>query len=370
MPRFDPVTSIGLMSGTSLDGIDAALLTTDGERVVAPGESLSKTYKPKLRDAIRGLLGSEDREAAREVERKLTGAHAKLVARLLEQAGLEPGDVRVIGFHGHTITHRPPVNGGTGWTWQIGDGAALAAATGIPVVNDLRSADMAAGGHGAPLVPVYQAALASAAELPAAVLNLGGVGNVTWIGEGAPGSLVAFDTGPGNALIDDWIARHTGKRRDKNGKRAARGTVDAARLAAMLEHAYFDLPPPKSLDRLDFNLAAVEGLGVEDGAATLTRFTAETVARAIPRLPAPPRAWYVTGGGRHNATLMRELADVLAAPVHPVESLGWDGDMLEAQAFAYLAVRSLRELPLTFPGTTGCRAPVTGGEFWNVPRRA
>ena len=367
MSAFDPATAIGLMSGTSLDGIDAALLTTDGARVVTPGESLSMRYKPKLRDAIRRLLGSEDREAAREVERKLTGVHAKLVARLLDEAGLKPGDVRIIGFHGHTVTHRPPVNGSAGWTWQIGDGAALAAETGIPVVNDLRSADMVAGGHGAPLVPVYQAALANAAELPAAVLNLGGVGNVTWIGEGAPNSLVAFDTGPGNALIDDWIARHTGKRRDKNGKRAALGTVDGGRLAAMLEHPYFDVPPPKSLDRLDFNLDHVDGLGIEDGAATLTRFTAETVSRAIRLLPAPPRAWYVTGGGRHNATLMRDLKDVLQAPVQPVEDLGWDGDMLEAQAFAYLAVRSLRGLPLTFPGTTGCRSPVTGGKLWEIP---
>lgn len=363
-PLTAPLTAIGLMSGTSLDGIDAAILETDGQHTVRAGGSLTVPHDDALRRDIRALLGSTDQAAARDVEARLTENHARAVASLLGQTGLRAGDVDVIGFHGHTITHfPPPAPGQPGWTWQIGDGAALAARTGIDVVNDLRGGDMAAGGHGAPVVPVYQAALAADVEKPLAVLNVGGVANITFIGE-ALDSLVAFDTGPGNALIDDWVARHTGAAHDEGGALASSGKPEPAVLATLLDNPYFAAPAPKSLDRLDFTLDAVAGLSLEDGAATLTRFTAEAAGRARDHLPAPPRALYVTGGGRHNAAIMRDLTDVFGLPAAPVEDLGWNGDMLEAQAFAYLAVRSLRGLPLTFPGTTGCSTPVTGGRLW------
>lgn len=363
---FAPVTAIGLMSGTSLDGIDAAVLETDGETYARAGGALTLPYDDTLRRDIRALLGSRDQKAARDVEARLTEAHARAVQSLLAQTGLAVEGVGVIGFHGHTITHAPPpAPGQPGWTWQIGDGAALAALTGIDVVNDLRGGDMAAGGHGAPVVPVYQAARAAGVEKPIAVLNIGGVANITFIGE-AVEDLIAFDTGPGNALIDDWVQQHTGAARDDGGALAASGKADFSVVETMLDNPYFAKPPPKSLDRLDFTLDAAQGLSPENGAATLTRFTAEAAGRALAHLPVRPRALYVTGGGRHNATIMREISEVFALPAGPVENLGWNGDMLEAEAFAYLAVRSLRGLPLTFPSTTGCAEAVTGGRLWQA----
>jgi anhydro-N-acetylmuramic acid kinase len=219
---------------------------------------------------------------------------------------------------------------------------------------------VAAGGQGAPLAPVYHQALAAPLEKPIAILNLGGVGNVTWIGEGEP---IAFDTGPGNGLIDDWVHARTGRSYDEGGRIAAAGRIDETRLAGMLAHPYLDQPPPKSLDRMDFTLAAVEGLGLEDGAATLAGFTVRAVARACEHLPARPKRWLITGGGRHNATLMRMLAHALAVPVEPIEAIGADGDALEAQAFAFLAVRTLRGLPISFPATTGAPRPLCGGRL-------
>ena len=231
---------------------------------------------------------------------------------------------------------------------------------GIDVVYDFRSADVAAGGQGAPLAPVYHRALAATLARPLAILNLGGVGNVTWIGEGEP---IAFDTGPGNGLIDDWVRARADRPYDEGGRIAAAGRIDEARVADMLAHSYFDRPSPKSLDRLDFTLAPVEGLGLEDGAATLAAFTARAVRRAEEHFPTPARRWLVTGGGRHNATLMRMLADALPAPVEPIEAIGADGDALEAQAFAFLAVRTLRGLPISFPATTGAPRPLGGGRL-------
>ncbi|KAF0223728.1 MAG: anhydro-N-acetylmuramic acid [Rhodospirillaceae bacterium] len=348
--------ALGLMSGTSLDGIDAALVETDGERVRATGAALTVPYDDDLRRDLRSVLGGTGPVA--EVERRLTLAHAQAVDRLLDQAGIDAGRVGVIGFHGHTILHRPEQRR----TWQIGDGALLARLTAIRVVNDFRSDDVAAGGQGAPLVPVYHAALAQGLSAPLAVLNLGGVGNVTWIG--ADGTLLAFDTGPGNALIDDWALTHTGRPVDAGGALAAAGIVDGAAVDRFARHDYFSAIPPKSLDRDDFQAVAaqlVAGKGTADGAATLTAFTIRAVAAAAQHFPAPVSRWLVCGGGRHNPVLMRMLAAQLAAPVAPVEAVGWDGDALEAQAFAFLAVRSLRGLPLTFPGTTGVPHPLTGG---------
>ena len=345
--------ALGLMSGTSLDGIDAALIETDGERVAAFGPALTVPYADHLRERLRGVLGGVGSVA--EVERALTEAHAAAVRRLLDEHGIAPAAVAVIGFHGHTILHRPQ----DGRTWQIGDGALLARLTGIDVVCDFRSNDVAAGGEGAPFAPLFHAALACDLERPIAVLNLGGVGNVTWIGADQPP--IAFDTGPGNALIDDWVRRHTGQPYDAGGALGRAGHVDPGVLARLLANPYFDRRPPKSLDRLDFDLKAVEGLSVADGAATLVAFTCRAVARGLAHLPAAPRRWLVTGGGRHNAALMDGLRDALGVPVEPVESAGWDGDALEAQAFAFLAVRSLRGLPLSLPTTTGVPRAVTGG---------
>ena len=346
-----PLSALGLMSGTSMDGIDAAVIRTDGTRVFEFGPALTVPYDADFRARLRVLLGRE--EGLDAIERELTLLHAAAVRRLIADHGL--GGMDVIGFHGHTVLHRPE----EGRTRQIGDGALLAAETGIPVVNDLRSADVAAGGEGAPLAPLYHAALAGELDKPLCVLNVGGVANLTWIGAGD--AIVAFDTGPGNALLDDWMERTTGRRYDADGKTAAAGTVDEARLATLLDHPYFQRTPPKSLDRDDFRGDAVDGLAAADGAATLTAFTARAVGAAVDFLPEGPRRWLVCGGGRHNGTLMDMLRKTVGAPVDPVEAVGWQGDVLEAQLFAFLAVRSLYGLPLTFPTTTGAAAPTTGG---------
>jgi anhydro-N-acetylmuramic acid kinase len=348
---------IGLMSGTSMDGIDAALVRTDGEVADAAGPFVTIAYDDAFRAQLRACLGGARPSEIAAVEEALTRAHADAVARLLDLAGLAPAAVDLIGFHGHTIMHAPDARR----TWQIGDGALLAALTGIPVVNDFRGADVAAGGQGAPLVPLFHRALAAGLDTPLAVLNIGGVANVTWLGPG--GAVLACDTGPGNALVDDWTLRHTGARFDEGGALAATGQVDGAVLANLLDHPFFRRPAPKSLDRDAFDPAPVAGLGGAGGAATLTAFTAAAVAAVVPHLPQPPRRWLVTGGGRHNATLMAMLRDALGVPVEAVEAVGWNGDALEAQAFACLAVRSRRGLPLSLPETTGVPSPVSGGRF-------
>ena len=359
------VLAVGLMSGTSLDGVDAALIETDGERVFERLGYHFLPYAPDFAMRLRGILGRSEPDAeTRAIERDLTMIHAATVKRLLVDSGVRAAAVRVAGFHGHTVHHAPEA----GFTWQIGDGALLARETGIPVVCDFRSADMQAGGEGAPLAPVFHAALAAAFERPVAVLNLGGVGNVTYIGE--DGRLVAFDTGPGNALIDDWALRHTGKPMDRDGRLARRGTVDPAVLARLMDHPYFRRPAPKSLDRNAFDATPVAPLLVEDGAATLTWFTAAAVAAARDLLPAAPARWIVSGGGRRNPALMDALRDRLGVPVGPIEDVGWDGDAIEAQAFAFLSVRRLRGLPTSFPGTTGVARPTCGGVLHEPDRRA
>jgi len=352
-----PMLALGLMSGTSCDGVDAALLTTDGLAHVETGPALSHPYPEDFRRRLRSVLGGKGPVEA--VAEELTRRHAAAVADLLRQASLAPGDVGLLGFHGQTVLHEPE----KGRTWQIGDGGLLARLTGIDTVSDFRSADVANGGQGAPFVPLYhQALVAALPERPLAVLNLGGVGNVTWIGR-APEDLVAFDTGPGNALVDDWALRHTGRPVDEDGGLARSGRVDGPALAALMRHPYFDRPAPKSLDRDAFDAAPVAGLSPADGAATLVAFTAAAVARSRDILPAAPRRWLVTGGGRRNPAVMAALAEALGQPVAPVESVGWDGDVLEAQAFAYLAVRSLAGLPLSLPTTTGVARPTCGGRL-------
>jgi anhydro-N-acetylmuramic acid kinase len=351
MPR-----TIGLMSGTSLDGVDAAWLETDGESVTEFGPTLTIPYDAGLRGDLRKLLelapglSPSDPRLASAVAR-LTECHVRAVKALERPADL-------IGFHGQTILHQPDRRR----TWQVGDAALLARETGVPVAHDFRSADVASGGEGAPLVPVYHAALARDLPRPLAVLNIGGVANVTWIGEGG---LIAFDTGPGNGPLDDWMARHTGQAFDRDGALARAGTPDAGVLTALMAHPYFARPAPKSLDRLDFSRAiaasGLDALSAADGAATLVEFTAASVAASS--FPAPPRQWLVTGGGRHNPALMAALRRLLGKPVEPVETVGWDGDALEAQCFGLLAARVARGLALSFPGTTGVPAPMPGGRI-------
>jgi anhydro-N-acetylmuramic acid kinase len=347
-----------MMSGTSLDGLDAALIRSDGERLLEAGPFTSEPYDEAFRERLRGLLGGAPEDAVAPVERELTERHALAVERLLEEAGLKREVVEVIGFHGQTIHHAPE----EGRTWQIGDGALLARLTGLPVVNELRLADMAAGGQGAPLAPAYHRALAAELEKPLAVLNLGGVGNVTWLGKG-PEDILAFDTGPANALLDDWVWRQGAGRFDEGGRLAASGRIAEHLVEQWLRAPYFDLQPPKSLDRDAFATPGLEGLMLEDGAATLTAFTAASVARAAESFPGPVASVLVTGGGRRNPMMMAMLAARLGVAVEPVERFGWDGDALEAQAFAFLALRSLRGLPITYPGTTGVVTPLSGGKL-------
>ena len=356
---------IGLMSGTSLDGIDAALLTTDGEAVAQPGPALEFPYRRETRAVLQDAL-----EAARttkrgapvpaeivKAERVLTEAHAGVVAVLLARAEMKASDIDYVGFHGQTVLHRADEH----WTWQIGDGAALARATGIAVVNDFRSADVAAGGQGAPFVPLYHRVLAQGRERPLVVVNIGGVANVTYVG--ADDAVIAFDTGPGNALLDDWAYANTGEHIDRDGRLARAGRVDEQRLAAMLSNPIFALPPPKSLDRFDFPMSAVNGLSGPDGAATLTAFTAASIARAREHLPRSPKSWIICGGGRHNPVLMEELRRRLSEPVLSAEDAGWRGDFIEAEAFAYLTIRSVKGLPLSLPSTTGVPHPMPGGRL-------
>ncbi len=358
----DPLTAIGLMSGTSLDGIDAALIMTDGEASANFGNAITVPYPPAFRARLRALLGRRPLLADADVIAELTNRHADAVEALLRQAGRDPAEIDVIGFHGQTVLHRPEF----GETIQIGDGERLARRTGIAVIENFRAADVAAGGQGAPFAPLYHTALARVLDGPVAVVNIGGVANVSWIGAAdadghAP--VLAFDTGPGNALIDDWLTTTTGAAMDQDGRHAAHGQVDTALLDALLADPFFALPPPKSLDRDAFaaSLPGLAGLSVEDGAATLSAFTARSIAAARAFFPESPRRWLICGGGRRNPVLLARLAEAVAAPVDPVEAVGWRGDSLEAEAFAYLAVRSLRGLPLSLPTTTGVGAPLTGG---------
>jgi anhydro-N-acetylmuramic acid kinase len=349
------------MSGTSLDGIDVALLTTDGEDVAVRGPAATYAYRPDqqalLHDALREAKALEDRKARpgilAEAERQLTLWHAEAVETFRVA---HPGPVDLIGFHGQTVIHRPERR----LTVQLGLGPELARLTGIPVVHDMRAADVAAGGQGAPLVPVYHRALASRLQdRPVAFVNIGGVANLTWIGPG--GELLAFDTGPGNALLNDWCERHTDVPMDRDGALAARGQVNDEALKCLRQHAFLSSAAPKSLDRNAFNVALVDGLTPEDGAATLTRFTAATIADSAALLPSRPRVWVTCGGGRHNPTLMRDLQTLVQEPVIPAENLELNGDSMEAEAWAYLAVRCLKGLAITFPGTTGVLQPMRGG---------
>jgi anhydro-N-acetylmuramic acid kinase len=357
MPAGRQFTVIGLMSGTSMDGIDAAVLETDGDFGLKPGPHRGVPYPLELRRALLRL--PDDSVDVGAVERTVTDLHAMLVRQLCAQASLELASVDLIGFHGQTIHHDPHQRR----SWQLGDGQRLADALDCVVINQFRQNDLDHGGQGAPLAPAYHRALVRSTGLaePIAVLNIGGVSNVTLIDGDA---LNACDCGPGNALIDDWVSLKFGIPFDEGGRKAAAGKVNGDALGRLLESSYFQQSGPKSLDRNAFSPAAVAPLPAFDGAATLTAFTAAAIAKEAERLPAMPAAWIVVGGGRRNDQLLVELRSRLSAPVQIAEDVGWSGDAVEAQAFGYLAVRSALRLPLSWPGTTGVANPVTGGVRW------
>jgi anhydro-N-acetylmuramic acid kinase len=359
---MDKLTAIGLMSGTSMDGVDAAALVTDGETIGGFGPTLFRPYDAAERVVLRAALaearGIDDRKArpgaVAEAETIVTDAHIAAVRGLLaENPGLKPD---LVGFHGQTVFHAPDRL----LTVQIGDGPGLARALNLPVIYDFRAADVESGGQGAPFVPVYHRALIRHAGLgrDVVVVNIGGVANITRVS--ADGMLLAGDTGPGNALIDDFVGARQGLAYDRNGALAAAGMVNGPALAALVADPWFDERFPKSLDRNAFSTAPVQLLGDADGAATLAAFTAATVARGI-KIAGGADTVVVAGGGAHNATILRHLADQMQRPVLKASDLGWDGDFLEAQAFAFLAVRSKAGLPLSFPETTGVVEPMRGG---------
>ena len=354
------IWALGAMSGTSLDGVDAAMVLTDGHRVLEFGETGYRAYSDAERAVLRRALGRWDGAEVAAAAEIVETAHAELLAGF---SGAE-----LIGFHGQTTSHRPDA----GATHQAGNGALLAEALGVPVVWDFRTTDMTLGGQGAPLAPFYHFALARYLGLrePVVFLNIGGVANLTWVdaskpGPEAPGACLAFDTGPGNAKIDDLLMARRGVRMDEDGRLSRTGVVDGDILERLLSaEPFFARMPPKSLDRDDFRGwgDAVEALSDADAVATLAAATAGAVARGLEHCPSAPERVLVTGGGRRNPGLMEMLGALVPCPVMPVEDVGLDGDMLEAQAFAFLAVRVLRGMPTSAPGTTGVAAPVGGGQ--------
>lgn len=362
-------TAIGLMSGTSMDGIDAALVQTDGQGIVKRGPAMGAYYDPGFRDQLKRALElakkirqrSERPENMGDIEHELTLRHAAAVSRFLEANNLLPGDIDLIGFHGQTVLHRPDER----LTVQIGDGALLAKMTGISVVHDMRANDMVHGGQGAPLVPVYHAALASglpeAAGQPVLFVNIGGISNLTFIG--STGNIIAYDSGPGNTLIDQWVEVHAGIPYDAGGAIASEGTVLGALAERYLAHPFFTAKARRSLDRNDFRPPDANEAGLHDGARTLAHVTAAAIFRSAAHLPERPRLMIICGGGRLNRVIMDDLSDLAGEMTRVVtaEELGLNGDSMEAEAWAYLAVRAEQGLALTFPGTTGVSTPVTGG---------
>ncbi|MGV8935586.1 MAG: anhydro-N-acetylmuramic acid kinase [Allorhizobium sp.] len=369
---MQPVWAVGLMTGTVLDGnIDVALLKTDGERIETFGSYTLAPYPQSIRALLEDTLAAARRwnfdgpepSIFHEAEAALTRAQAQAVKNLVEETGLSMADIAVVGFHGQTVLHRAPQPGRLGQTRQLGDGALMSEILGVKVAFDFRSADMRAGGQGAPLAPAYHVALLRRAEShgDAAILNLGGVGNITWW-DGKE-LLVAFDTGPANAPLNDFVKSHGLGEMDRDGALALSGSVDEARLSELLQHPYLTKPYPKSLDRFDFGAAMAEGLSPRDGAATLAAFTVGAVGKALDLLPQRPKRIVVCGGGRRNPAIMAMLQSRLGVEAVPAEALGWRGDAVEAECFAFLAVRVLRDLPISFPATTGAPQPMRGGQL-------
>ncbi len=348
-----------------------AILETDGQTVSAFGPAGERRLDEGLRallvrtisEALNWPRGQAEPEIFSQAAEAVAREHFTAGSEFLKNNGLAWRDLDLIGMHGQTVLHERPQMGQPGRTLQLGNGEWLARATGVPVAFDFRSADVLAGGEGAPLAPIYHLARArhSGLEAPLAILNIGGVANLTaWSGGD---DVVAFDTGPGNGLIDQWVHARSGLRFDEGGRFAAQGRVDDARLQVLLNHAYFRAPAPKSLDRYDFAISDLEGLSLEDGAATLVAFTIEAIKRGLDLTGSRPGSLIVSGGGRHNPEIMRALHEGLPVKVQSAEAHGWRGDALEAEAFAFLAARTWHGLPISFPGTTGVRTPSTGGRI-------
>ena len=359
--RQESLTALGVISGTSMDGIDVSIVTSDGHDAVSFGAGASYPYRDDTRAALQALIAQAERaltEPLHELEAEVTADHLAAIRRFIAEHEIDPAGIDLVGLHGQTVYHRPQQR----FTRQLIDGPAIAVALGIATVDRFRHADVAAGGEGAPFAPLYHRALAQGMEQPVMVLNLGGVGNVTWI-EGD--EVIAFDTGPASALLDDFVLRRLGRRYDADGALAASGRIHEDLVAAFMDNPFFDRPAPKSLDRNEFHRRAqiVELLSDADGAATLAAFTVESLVAALRHVPRAPRRWLVGGGGRLNRHLMQRLSTRLGVPVEPVEAAGWDGDALEAQLFGYLAIRSVKGLPLSLPGTTGVPRPLTGGRL-------
>ncbi len=355
--------AIGLMSGTSMDGVDAALIETDGYSIFDSGPHLTIPYEPAFRNELQNLVNGDYRRS-NLIEEQLTLKHADAVNKLLNDFSIPPNQIDLIGFHGHTIIHKPEEK----FTWQIGDGNLLAQTTGIDVINDFRSADVKAGGQGAPLVPIFHHLLTKDMELPIIILNIGGVANITWVDEHVD-NLIGFDTGPGNALIDDWVSSHGNFVYDVDGKIALSGHVNRNKLKELMSHPFFDAPAPKSLDRDTFRVfvtSVLDGETLQNGAALLTAFTVSAIIRGIENLPKPSRTCIVVGGGRHNNAIMSQLDGKLSINVLSGDLVGWTGDAIEAQAFGFLGVRSKRGLAISFPGTTGVPFSMSGGKYYPV----
>lgn len=379
-PSGDVKRSIGLMSGTSMDGIDLAMLETDGDRLVRRGAASFTAYDATFRRRLEAALEtakalSERSERPGElaaIEIELTDRHAAAVEAFLAREAMTASDVDVIGFHGQTVLHRPR----QALTVQLGDGARLARRLGIDVVHDLRANDMRLGGQGAPLAPAYHRALATAlpeqwaAETPVAFVNIGGISNITFIGR--DGTLIAFDSGPGNMMIDQWVNRNAGIPYDSGGAIASEGRVLASLASRYLSAPFFTARERMSLDRNDFLPPEDQEAGLEDGARTLAFVTAAAIEKAQAHLPEKPKLWILTGGGRHNRMIVEDLSVATrhSGRVIVAEEAGLNGDSMEAEAWAWLAVRSLRGLPLTYPGTTGVKQPATGGVLARGGNRA
>lgn len=365
MDIIKKITAIGLMSGSSLEGITASAVITDGIDIYEELRAVNVPYDDDIRERLQKLQGhrpqeSEEMQAEFEaLDKDVTQAHAEVAEDIMDFIGGKPD---VVGFHGHTVLHLPQ----EGFTYQLGSGQMLADRLQTRVVNRFGNADMAAGGQGAPLTPSFYAALVNECEKPVAVLNIGGISEITWLGNN--GEMLAFDIGPGNAPVNDWVGRHGGMHMDYNGKLAITGQIHHKVLNNLLRHKFFAKVPPKSIDRDIFKdkLEHLEGLSLEDGAATATAFIAEAVAYSMALyLPQMPRRLIVCGGGAKNPTLVRFIRQRLAGvEVKTAAEIGCRADTLEAQAIAYLAARRLYHLPITFPATTGVSGPTVGGELW------
>ena len=353
--------AVGLMSGTSADGVDAALVRTDGEAEVDFLDTLSLPYSDSLRsDLIKAAQTDIALSDVLRLENTITRVHIEACDKLLNQAGCDPEEVSVIGFHGHTVRHEPA----RGITWQLGNAALLASQVRARVVHDFRRADIALGGQGAPLAPLFHRAVTESIDKPAIILNLGGVANITWLG--ANGAIRAGDTGPGCGLLDLWASEQVGVPFDRDGVLAQAGKADTALVRRALEHNYFQQPFPKSADRFEFGFVDLSSLSPPDGAATLCALTAEAVACASEQLPERAVHCWVTGGGAKHSVLMQMLRDRLGH-AEPIETIGLNGEFLEAQCFAWLSVRRLRGLATSLPETTGTQSPTCGGAITEAP---